>query len=90
MKSEFSRQVVDRGWLSGLSGGQNVAYRIHSGGVRSPVEKHGCATVVRAGKRYLELGSDVFDGQIARQTGRGNDGRGRTIVISEPPVAVSA
>ncbi len=87
MKSECNRPVVDRVWLSGVTGGQEVRYQIHTGGIRTSVEARGSAAVIRAGKRYLELSGDVFDGQIARDTGRGSDGRGRTIVISAPAVA---
>lgn len=82
MKSSSNRPVVDRKWLSGVESGQEVSFQIHSGGIRSPVESRGHATITRAGKRYLEV-SGVFDGQISRDSGRASDGRGRTIVIAE-------
>lgn len=77
-------QAVNKNWLSQLSGGQEVHYSIHSGNIRSAIEVEGTAFVSRAGRRYLELSGCVFEGQISRSTGRGEDGRGRTIVLSRP------
>ena len=48
---------------------------------RTKVEWSGLLQLKRAGRKYLELSGDKFDGTISRATGTGRDSRGRTCVI---------
>lgn len=72
-----------RHWLASLTSDSKVFAEIHEPGQvqRTKVEWSGIIQLRRAGRKYIELAGDTFDGTISRQTGMGRDSRGRTCVI---------
>lgn len=73
-----------REWLDGIDSSTVLYAEIHEPGQfqRTKTEWSGNTPLKRAGRKYIELAGDKFDGTISRQTGLGRDSRGRTCVIS--------